>query len=100
MPTAPNRSRTTGPALEKWYQFVRWLMPAVEKFSRSYKFTLGERMVAGALDVLDGLIEATYSKNAHAALLLVNLRLEKLRLEDRETGRESRQASKPDHAFF
>lgn len=79
MTTPPNRSRTTGPALEKWYQFVRWLTPAVEKFPRSHKFTLGERMYQGALNVLDGLIEATYSKNAAPVLLQVNLGLEKLR---------------------
>lgn len=79
MTHVPNRARTTGPALEKWYQFVRWLLPAVEKLPRSHKFTLGERLVAGALNVLDGLIEATYSKNATPALLQVNLALEKLR---------------------
>lgn len=79
MTTLPNRSRTTGPALEKWYQFLRWLMPAVEKFPRSHKFTLGERTVTAALNVLDGLIEATYSRTPQPVLQQVNLGLEKLR---------------------
>lgn len=79
MTTPPNRSRTAGPALEKWYQFVRWLTPAVEMFPRSCKFTLGERLYQGALNVLDDLIEATYSKNAAPVLMQVNLGLEKLR---------------------
>ena len=57
-----DRSRTTGPALEKWYQFLRWLSPALEKFPRSNKFTLGDRIYNGALDALDHLIEATYSR--------------------------------------
>lgn len=79
MTPVPNRSRTTGTALEKWYQFVRWLLPAIEKFPRGHKFTLGERMAAAALDVLDGLIEATYSKQATPVLQQVNLGLEKVR---------------------
>ena len=79
MTNPTDRSRTTGPALEKWYQFLRWLTPALEQFPRSHKFTLGERIYHGALNVLDGLIEATYSKNATSVLLQVNLGLEKLR---------------------
>lgn len=74
-----DRSRTTGPALEKWYQFLRWLTPALEKFPRSHKFTLGERIYHGALDVLDRLIEATYSRQAAPMLLQANMGLEKLR---------------------
>jgi hypothetical protein len=38
--TEQDRSRTTGTALEKWYQFLRWLVPTVEKFPKSQKFTL------------------------------------------------------------
>lgn len=69
MPDTPDRSRNTGPALEKWYQFLRWLTPVLEKFPRSHKFTLGERIYTGALDVLDSLIEATYSRHATPMLL-------------------------------
>jgi hypothetical protein len=74
-----DRSRSTGPALEKWYQFLRWLTPALEKFPRSHKFTLGDRIYHGALDVLDRLIEATYSRQAAPLLLQANMGLEKLR---------------------
>lgn len=77
--TEPNRSRTTGPALEKWYQFLRWLVPTVEKFPKAQKFTLGDRIQSGALDVLERLIEATYSREARPALAAANLGLEKLR---------------------
>lgn len=75
MADTPNHSRRTGPALEKWYQFLRWLGPVVEGFARSHKFTLGERIFSGALDVLDRLIEATYSRQlALACSLRHNLR--------------------------
>ncbi len=77
--TEPNRARTTGPALEKWYQFLCWLTPTVEKFPKTQKFVLGDRIQNGALDVLERLIEATYSRQAAPLLAAANLGLEKLR---------------------
>lgn len=77
--TEPDRTRTNGPALEKMYQFLLWLIPTVAKMPRSQKFTLGDRIQNTALDVLKNLIDATYSKPAEPYLRQVNLRLEKLR---------------------
>ena len=37
-------AKQSGIALEKAYQFMLWLMPTVEKFPRSQKFLLGDRM--------------------------------------------------------
>jgi hypothetical protein len=54
-----DRSRRSGVALEKTYQFLLWLIPAVEKFPRAQKFLLGDRMQTLALDVQESLIEAT-----------------------------------------
>ncbi|OGT00963.1 MAG: hypothetical protein A3K04_09090 [Gallionellales bacterium RBG_16_56_9] len=71
--------RTYGPALEKMYQFLLWLVPTVDKMPRSQKFTLGDRIQNTALGVLENLIEATYSKPAEPYLRQVNLELEKLR---------------------
>ena len=45
-------ARTTGPALEAHYRFLLWLVPAVERFPRSQKFLLGDRMQRTALDQL------------------------------------------------
>ncbi len=77
--TEPDRSRKGGIVLEKTYQFLLWLIPAVEKFPKSQKFLLGDRMQTLALDVQESLIEATYSKSPASHLLACNLRLEKLR---------------------
>jgi hypothetical protein len=74
-----DHSRKSGVALEKIYQFLLWLIPAVEKFPKSQKFLLGDRMQTLALDVQESLIEATYTKNPMPHLLACNLRLEKLR---------------------
>lgn len=72
-------SRQTAPVLEKMYQFVLWLIPTIEQFPRSQKFLLGDRMQTGALDVLEGLVDAAYTANRNTILQRVNLGLEKLR---------------------
>jgi hypothetical protein len=61
------------------YRFVLWLIPTLDKLPRSQKFLLGDRIQATALDVLERLIEATYSKTRERALGDANLGLEKLR---------------------
>jgi hypothetical protein len=60
--------RTVGPALEAMNRFPRWLIPTVEKFPRTQKFLLGDRIQSAALDVLERLIEATYDRDRGAAL--------------------------------
>ena len=74
-----DHGRRSGPALEKAYRFVLWVVTALDKFSRSQRFLLGDRIETTALAVLEGLIEATYSKPVEAVLRDVNLALEKLR---------------------
>lgn len=74
-----DRARVSGPVLEKMYQFLLWLVPTVDKMPRTQKFTLGDRIQNTALDVLENLIEAIYSKPAEPHLRQVNLGLEKLR---------------------
>ncbi len=47
----------------KAYDLVLWLLPKAETFSRSYRFSLGERIVAHPLDLLLALVEAAYAAN-------------------------------------
>lgn len=72
-------ARRAGPALESAYRFVLWLVPTVEKFPRRQKFLLGDRLQATALDVLERLIEATYTRERRRHLAAANLGIEKLR---------------------
>ena len=72
-------ARRTGPALEAHQRFLTWLIPTLEKFPRAQRFLLGDRIETTALDVLERLIEATYSRERRSALLAANLGLEKLR---------------------
>ena len=74
-----DNAKRTGAALEAHYQFLLWLLPAIEKFPRSHKFTLGDRIESAALDVLEALIDATYTRDRADALRRGNLGIEKLR---------------------
>jgi hypothetical protein len=74
-----NNSKRTGASIEAHYQFLVWLLPTVEKFPRSHKFTIGDRIEGSALDVLEALIEATYTRDRAKHLRHANLGIEKLR---------------------
>ena len=74
-----DRSRTTGAALEAHYQFLTWLVPTLERFPRNQKFLLGDRIQSTALDVLEFLIDATYTRQRSNPLVRANLGIEKLR---------------------
>ena len=52
----------------------------VEKFPRSQKFALGDRIQSTALGVLEGLIEASYRRDRQQLLVQVNRGVEKLRI--------------------
>ena len=71
--------RDIGPALESHYRFVAWLVPVLERFPRTQKFLLGDRIQGTALDVLEALIDATYTRQRDRHLARANLGLEKLR---------------------
>ena len=74
-----DNARRTGPAVEAHFQLIAWLMQTVERFPRSQKFLLGDRIHNTALDVLEALIEATYTRDRRGHLARANLGLEKLR---------------------
>lgn len=79
MRNSRNRTRSTGPVLEMHYRFVLWLIPTVERFPRNRKFLLGDRIQNTALEVLELLIEASYTRQRTTHLSRANLSLEKLR---------------------
>lgn len=76
-------ARRTGPAVEAHYQLINWLMPTIAKFPREQRFLLGDRIQSAALDVLEALIEATYTRERRGHLARANLGLEKLRFSMR-----------------
>ncbi len=50
------------PIIQKTYDLIKWYVPILECLPKKYKFTLGDRMILGMYDILDGLILARYAK--------------------------------------
>jgi hypothetical protein len=51
--------------VQKAYEFSLWMLPRVEKFPKTYRFSLGQNLVEGSLGLLLNLVDATYqSRNA------------------------------------
>ena len=63
-----------------------WLVPVLERFPRSQKFLLADRIQSAALDVLEVLVEATYTRRRTGLLAQANLGIEKLRFLVRLAG--------------
>ena len=66
-------------AVTRLYDLLLWAIPKLERFPRSQKFFIGDRIENLLLDTLELLLDAAYSRNKGAALRQANLKLEKLR---------------------
>lgn len=66
---------------QKVYDLLKFAIPALNKFPRNQKFTLGDRIQNQLSDLLELYMEAYYSKAPQKRLLLAkaNVRLEVLR---------------------
>ncbi|MBI4003060.1 MAG: diversity-generating retroelement protein Avd [Nitrospira defluvii] len=70
---------STPQAVQSCHELLLWLIPQLDKFPRVRRFTLGERIEAGLLEVLELLVEAAYSRKKEASLRRANLQLEVVR---------------------
>ena len=66
-------------AVTKMYDVAQWLITQIAKLPRSHKFTLGDRIINLALDILMLLVEAQYLRRKLELLRQANRELEKLR---------------------
>ena len=69
--------------ITKMYDLVRELTMRVRKFPRDFRFVLGDRILRGAYDILDLLIEAKYDRQRRGLLTQANVRLEQGRFQVR-----------------
>jgi len=70
---------TVPQAVQSCHEVLLWLIPQLDKFPRVRRFTLGERIEVGLLEVLELLVEAAYTRNKEASLRRANLQLEVVR---------------------
>ena len=68
------------PLYVKWSEATDWILDTVEKFPKSVRFSIASRIADLTLDVMEGIIEAIYSKDRRSVLNEINLNLEKLRI--------------------
>lgn len=70
---------TVPQAVQSCHELLLWVIPQLDKFPRSRRFTLGERIESGLLEVLELLVEAAYTRNKEVSLRRANVRLEVVR---------------------
>ena len=74
-----NASTELPVVVQKAYEFSIWLIRKVENFPRSYRFSVGDRLVQGVLDLLLRLVDAAYSRDKFRILSEVNGMLNRMR---------------------
>ncbi len=75
----PRQQANTPAAVELCHDILKWIIPQLNKFPRQQRFTLGERIEGGLLDVLELLVEAAFSKRKASPLTRANLRLQRVK---------------------
>ena len=65
--------------IDDCHELLKWLIPLLDQFPRSRRFTLGERLESGLLAVLEECIDAAYSKHKRTQLNNANRRLSSVR---------------------
>jgi len=63
----------------KVYDLLLWMLPKLAKFPKNERYLLGQRIENMLLDILEILIEASFTKEKLSLLRRANLNLEKLR---------------------
>jgi hypothetical protein len=69
--------------IQKTYDFIQWYVPIINRLPRSHKFSLGDRIINGLYDFLEGLISAQYGKEKLTKLESLNIQLDILRYQTR-----------------
>lgn len=69
--------------IQKTYDCIKWYVPIIERLPKIHKFTLGDRIINGLYDVLEGLIQAKFAQNKLSQLEPLNTQLDILRYQTR-----------------
>jgi len=71
------------PIIQKTYDLIKWYVPILNRLPHDHKFMLGNRIITGLYDLLEGLIRARYSPNKLPQLEILNSQLDLLRHQTR-----------------
>jgi len=76
-------SRGELPIIQATMDLIQWFVPLLNRLPRDHRFALGDRLVAGLYDLLEGLVAARYATAKLERLEPLNARLDLLRLQIR-----------------
>jgi hypothetical protein len=75
-----SHSKKDLPIFIKWMDFVKWLLVTLDAFPKKARFNFSDRLTNLALQIIEDLVEARYSKNKVFVLRRANMNLEKIRI--------------------
>ena len=65
---------------EKTYELILWIYPTVNKFPKSQRFVLGQKIEETVINILEGIILANQEQNKSFKLRKISVELDKLRI--------------------
>ena len=65
--------------MQDCHDLLVWIIPKLDQFPRARRYSLGSRIETSLLDVLESLLEASYSSRANPPLKRASLKLNSLR---------------------
>lgn len=68
------------PIFVHWYQTLDWILSTVERFPRGARFSIASRLADSALETMELILEAIYTKERVYILDRINLYIEKQRV--------------------
>lgn len=72
------------PIIQKTYDLIQWYVPIIQRFPKSHRFGLGQRLTDRLYGLLEGLIQARYDKQGrYQQLQQLNIQLDILRYQTR-----------------
>ena len=83
IPPMPTSTRGELPIIQATVDLIRWFVPLLNGLPRSHRFALGDRITATLYDLLEGLLEARYSRQKLSILEPLAARLDLLRVQTR-----------------
>lgn len=74
-----SRTREAPVLLVRWYDYSKWLLERIDSFPKNQRFIFGTRLADVSLNIMELLIEASYSRDKARVLHRANIKLEQLR---------------------
>ncbi len=71
------------PIIQKTYDLIKWYVPILNRLPKAHRFALGDRMINGLYNLLEGLLIARYNKEKLTQLESLKSQLDILRYQTR-----------------